>query len=336
MDHNPLSLKYRELLDSYLRGKGEVELYAAQQLSKAMLEQKVSPEELVSYHIAAMRFISPDIPESVLDSFQFLLEMMMGHGVAFREHLSLRNKQEQLAMEIQVASKMQQTLLPSHAPQIDGVDMGVVSIPADDMSGDYYNFVDHGEDSIGIALADIIGKGIPAALCMSMIKYAMDSFYDKYSTPQEILRNLNSVVERNVDSSMFITMMYGIYDCRRHRFIYASAGHEPGLFYHEETGTFVDLAAKGLVLGVSRSAEYSERTVDLQPGDAVILFSDGVTECRIQDDFLDRDRLKALLLKHFDNRAQTIAEAIYQECFHLSNFEQHDDHTMIIIRRQKR
>lgn len=333
MDKNTLEHQYKSLMTSYLHGKEEKSLYAAQQLSKMMLEEKVSPEELVSYHISAMKAFQREVPQFVMDSFEFLLEVIMGYGIAYREHLSLRSKQQQLTSEIEVAANMQHTLLPHDPPQINGLEIGVTSVPANQMSGDYYNFVDHDYYNLGVALADIIGKGIPAALCMSMIKYAMDSFYDQQLMPKDILRRLNSIVERNVDSSMFITMVYGVYHIGHHRFTYAGAGHEPGFFYDGENGILQDLETKGLVLGVSRNATYPEYSVNLKPGDAVILFSDGVTECRIDGDFLERTQLKQLIHKHIDKKAQQVTDDIYEECFNLANFEQHDDHTMIVIRR---
>lgn len=337
MSSNTLEKQYQDLMISYLHGKEEKKLYAAHQLSKTMLEQKVAPEELVSYHVAAMHAFSNKIPQFVSDSFDFLLEVIIGYGIAYREHLSLRTKQQQLVSELEVAASMQQTLLPSEPPHIKGLDIGIISMAANQMGGDYYNFVDHGNQRFGIALADIIGKGIPAALCMSMIKYAMESFYDHHLMPQSMLQQLNRVVERNVDPSMFITMVYGIYDVRRHHFTYAGAGHEPGLFYDGYRGEFRDLETKGLVLGVSRNVEHPEYCVALKPGDAVILFSDGVTERRIEGKLLEleRSQLRKLLHKHIDKRAQQLVEEIYTECLQLANFDQHDDHTMIVIRRIK-
>lgn len=334
MDHTPLRRQYRILMNSYLQEKEEKKLYAAQQFSKTMLEQAVSPEELVSFHVAAVKAIDEQVPSYVLDSFDFLLEMMMGYGIAYREHLSLRNEQQQLTSEIEVAAQMQQTLLPEAPPQIDELDIGVISIPAKQMSGDYYNFVTYSNHTVGVTLADIIGKGVPAALCMSMIKYAMDSFYERHLTPGGMLRQLNSIVERNVDASMFITMVYGHYDTNHHRFTYAGAGHEPGFFYNAKKSTLCDLPTKGLALGISRTVDYPEYAVTLNPGDTIVLFSDGVTECRINEQFLERKQLKKMMLKHLGKKAQQLAEEIYDECFHLANFEQHDDHTMIVIRRK--
>lgn len=335
MNNVRLEQQYRELMLSYLQGKEEKKLYAAQQLSKMMLEEKISPEELVSYHTNAMKSFGEELPPFVLDSFDFLLEVIMGYGLAYREHLSLRHKQQELTSELEVAASMQQSLLPSGSPEIEGLDIGVVSVPANQMSGDYYNFVHYDQDRLGVAIADIIGKGIPAALCMSMIKYAMDGLHDQQLMPKDILRNLNHIVERNVDPGMFITMISGIYDVSQHRFLYAGAGHEPGFFYDREGEVLLDLEVEGLVLGVARHVHYAEYRVDLNPGDAVILFSDGVTECRTDEGFLERSQLKGLIQQHMAKGAQDLAEAVFEECLRLSNFEQCDDHTMLLIRRSK-
>lgn len=325
--------QYRELLTSYLREKSEDHLYAAQQMSKWMMEQKIPPEEMVSYHAEAVKSELPNLPPSVRDSFDVLIEMMIGYGISLREHENLLNRQRELEYEIEVAVGMQQTLLPDAPPSLPGLDIGVISVPANRMSGDYYNFVDHGCGSVGVALSDIIGKGIPAALCMSMIKYAMDQL-DYPLGPAEILRRLNIVVERNVDPSMFITMVYGVYDGKQHLFRYAAAGHEPGLHYHSASGEFRDMTTKGLVLGVTKETSYEEYELYLEPGDAIFLFSDGVTEARIDGEFLGRERLTELIAPYIDQPGQHTVEAIYQELYERTNYKQKDDQTILMIRRQ--
>ncbi|MDR6227567.1 PP2C family protein-serine/threonine phosphatase [Desmospora profundinema] len=324
--------QYRELLTSYLRDKSEDHLYEAQQMSKWMMEQKIPPEEMVSYHAEAVKNELPELPSAVRDSFDMLIEMMIGYGISLREHESLRTRQKELEYEIEVAVGMQQTLLPDALPCLPGLEVGVISVPAQRMSGDYYNFVDHGCGAVGIALSDIIGKGIPAALCMSMIKYAMDQLEQPLS-PSDILRRLNIVVERNVDPSMFITMVYGVYDIHHHQFRYAAAGHEPGFYYHAATGEFRDMTTRGLVLGVTKEISYEEYELQLDPGDAVILFSDGVTEARIKGRFLGRERFKELIASNIHLPAQQGVEAMYQDLYEQANHEQKDDQTILMIRR---
>lgn len=328
-----LQKQYERLLTSYIKNPTEDHLYSAQQLRKWIMEQRVPPEELVNFHISTIKKLIPDLPPQLKDSFDLLIEVMIGYGVAYQETEKLVNRQRELEYEIEVAVGMQQTLLPSNPPPLTGVDMGIISVAAKRMSGDYYNFVDHGIGSLGVAISDIIGKGIPAALCMSMIKYAMDRLDDQPLSPSETLRGLNTVVERNVDPSMFITMVYGVYDSLNHHFRYATAGHEPGLVYRAETDSFEDMKTQGLVLGVSRDVEYPEYTIECQPGDAIILFSDGVTECKVNGDFLQRDTLKELIREFLPLPAQEAVEQIHHKLFEMTNYQIKDDQTILIIKR---
>ena len=327
---------YQKLLASYISSKKEDHLYSVQQLSKWFLEKRIPPDEVVNMHVNAMKEQYPDMPDDLKASFDLLIEIMIGYGISYREKEKLVNRHRELENEIEVAVGMQQTLLPDGPPKLGGVDIGVVSVAAKQMSGDYYNFVDHGSGSLGIAIADIIGKGIPAALCMSMIKYAMDRLDDQPSaplSPSQVLRDLNTVVERNVDPSMFITMVYGVYDSLNHHFRYATAGHEPGLYYCHETGEFVDLETKGLVLGVSREVRYPEYKIQLSPQDAIILFSDGVTECKVDGQFIERDMLKEIIRTHIHLPAQESVETIHQALYDMCGYKIRDDQTIVILKR---
>src|SRR5699024_3279290 len=153
-------------------------------------------------------------------------------------------------------------------------------------------------NNIGIVIADVIGKGIPAALAMSMIKYSLDSFPDTMRNPSAILENLNRVVERNVDASMFITMFYGLFNVETGVLQFSSAGHEPGFYYCAESDEFFEIEAKGLVLGVSSQAKYRQFEMEMSLGDMVILLTDGVTECRVGERFIERDEVLGVIRKY--------------------------------------
>ncbi|SDH80976.1 sigma-B regulation protein RsbU (phosphoserine phosphatase) [Alteribacillus persepolensis] len=326
--------QYTKILKKYLEEKNETGLYHAQQFSKKVLENQISPEEVVSLHLDALEKYFPDLPQGVFDSFEFLLEVMMGYGMAYREHQSLRDKQKELETEINVAASMQQTFLPKEIPSVDALDVGVISVPASKMSGDYYHFIKDDNDCIGVAIADIIGKGVPAALCMSMIKYAMDSLPEQRLQPGALLDNLNRVVEQNVASNMFITMMYGSYDPRVHHFYYSGAGHEPGFYYHYDTDTFEELYAKGLVLGIKRDTTFREYHKKVEPGDFIVLLSDGVTECRTDDGFIEREELTRLIRKYKHLPAQEIVDNVFYQLEKLQGFQLRDDFSLIILRRK--
>lgn len=327
-----LETKYRELLRNYLNEQTESALYQGQKFSRKTIEHQIPPEEIISAHRKVLQELFPDIQSEVLSSLDFLLEVMMGYGLAYQEHQSLRDQQLEIKSEIQIAANVQQTLLETSVPTIESLDIGAISVPAKQMNGDYHHFV-HDEQGISIAVADVIGKGIPAALCMSMIKYAMDSFPESRKNPNQILENLNRVVERNVDPSMFITMFYGMYNTMDHLFTYASAGHEPGFYYHSSKGVFEDLTAKGLVLGIDQNYKYKQYQKIVKPGDMVVLLSDGVTESRTDNGFVERSSITDLISENKDLPSQQIVEKIYRHFEKMQDFQLRDDFTLIIMKR---
>lgn len=330
---NEMKALYRDILSSYLQTPNETVLYEGQKLSRKSLENNISPEDIVSIHKEVIEEIHQDIPKEVLQSLDFLLEMMISYGLALGEHQMLKSKQIELNSEIEIASNVQQNLLGTAVPSLKSLDIGAISIPAKKMSGDYYHFVQDENDRISIAVADVIGKGIPAAMCMSMIKYAMDSLPESRKTPDYVLENLNNVVEQNVDPSMFITMFFGIYDSADGSFCYSSAGHEPGFYYNAKEDKFSDIDGKGLVLGVDRHRKYKQYEKHLEIGDLVVLLTDGVTECRTEEGFIEREQIIDLIRKYMHLPAQEVVHSIYKELEKLQDFQLRDDFTLIILKR---
>lgn len=333
-DISHLEQKYKEIVAHYIRVQNEDALYQGQKFSRKAIENKIPPEEIVSLHRKALQDLYPDLSKDVLHSFDFLLEVMMGYGLAYQEHQSLRYQQQEIRSEIEIAANVQQTLLETKVPEIDCLDIGVVSVPAKRMNGDYYHFVQDENDCVSVAIADVIGKGIPAALCMSMIKYAMDSLPESRIKPSFVLENLNRVVEQNVDASMFITMFYGMYDTKTHSFTYSSAGHEPGFYYNAASDSFYDLEAKGLVLGIDRSINYKQYEKTIECGDLIVLLSDGVTECRTSEGFIEREDIINYIRKYIHLPAQDMVGQIFRELEKLQHFQLRDDFTLIILKRK--
>ncbi|WP_277448694.1 PP2C family protein-serine/threonine phosphatase [Priestia sp. P5] len=323
---------YKDILGNYIQTQNEQILYQGQKLSRKSLENEISPEDIVSIHKEVIEEIYSDIPEKVLHSLDFLLEVMISYGLALREHQTLKNKQRELRSEIEVAANVQQTLLGTKIPASSTLEIGAISVPAKQMNGDYFHFVEEEHGGLSIAIADVIGKGIPAAMCMSMIKYAMDSLPDSRKNPSYVLENLNNIVERNVDPSMFITMFYGSYNPETNLFDYASAGHEPGFYYDAKADSFEDLEAKGLVLGVDRHVKYLQYEQQLSKGDMIVLLTDGVTECRTEEGFIERLDIIKLIRKYMHLSPQEIVESVYKELEKLQHFQLRDDFTLIILK----
>jgi len=127
------------------------------------------------------------LPDVVWHSFDFLIEMMINYGLALQERQSLLKQQEELKVEMDLAANVQETLLKTKLPLLEGLDIGLLSIPARKMNGDYIYFVSDHDGYAGVAVADVIGKGLPAALCMSMIKFGMDSLSSTHALPKDVL-----------------------------------------------------------------------------------------------------------------------------------------------------
>lgn len=332
---NTFEVKYREILFQYLEHQDEEILYSCEKLTREAMENQISPEEIVNLHRSVLEEYDVEIPPYIKLSFDVLLETMVGYGLAYLEHQSLRTEQKVLKNEIAQAETLQKTMMKSEVPVLDNVDFGVTSVAARQMSGDYYSFTEPTPLGVGVALADVIGKGIPAAFTISMIKYALAGIVETTPQPNIVLETLNQVAEENMDDNMFITMFYGLYEPEKHLFQYSSAGHELGLYYRDESQKFSDLYAKGLPLGVNSDAKYRTFSKHIHAGDILFIMSDGVTEARTADGFLDREALIDIFSEFVDLPAQKIAEAVYNKLIKLQNFELHDDFTIICIKRTK-
>lgn len=326
---------YKELLQQYMETQNEENLYLGQQFSRRFIEEEISPEDVISIHQGALIDIYPKFSEELRHSFDFLIEMMIHYGFALREHQSLIRRQEELQMEMMMALKVQETLLKTTIPQVAGLDIGLISKPAKQMSGDYIYFLNEAKNRACVAVADVIGKGIPAAICMSMIKFGMDSVDSLQSTPQTVLDLINRIVEKSVDNSMFISMFYGQYCADESLFTYASAGHEPALHYQAETDRFVELDAKGLLLGVQPNVTYEEKSIVLASGDFIVMMTDGVTESRTGHEFIDGEVIQSLLREQKEESAQVMADHVYHQLLQMQNFQLHDDFTIVIFKKSE-
>lgn len=325
--------QYKEIMRQYIMRQTEQNLYAGQNFSRQFIQKNIAPEEVISIHKASLEEMFPELPNNVWHSFDLLIEMMIRYGLALKEHQSLLQKQEEMKVEINLAANVQKTLLKTTVPTIDGLEIGIISVPARQMNGDYTYFLSDNKDYAGVAVADVIGKGIPAALCMSMVKYGMDSLEDSHTNPAIVLDVINRIVEKSVDDDMFISMFYGRYNVESSIFTYASAGHEPALFFDSEKDEFIELHAKGLLLGVVPNVTYNQHDVKMKTGDFVVMMTDGVTECRTDEGFIEQEIIASLISSVKHESAQTMVEMVYKELEKMQNFELRDDFTLVIYKK---
>jgi len=325
--------QYKEIMRQYIMRQTEQNLYAGQNFSRQFIQKNIAPEEVISIHKASLEEMFPELPDNVWHSFDLLIEMMIRYGLALKEHQSLLQKQEEMNVEINLAANVQKTLLKTTVPTIEGLEIGYISVPARQMNGDYTYFLSDNKDYAGVAVADVIGKGIPAALCMSMVKYGMDSLEDSHTNPAIVLDVINRIVEKSINDDMFISMFYGRYNVENSIFTYASAGHEPALFFESEKDDFIELHAKGLLLGVVPNVTYNQHDVKMKTGDFVVMMTDGVTECRTDEGFIEQEIISSLIRSVKHEPAQTMVEMVYKELEKMQNFELRDDFTLVIYKK---
>ncbi|RIO73934.1 serine/threonine protein phosphatase [Mammaliicoccus sciuri] len=327
--------QYLQLLLDYVQTNDDAILSSCQTFSTEAIEDNVSPEEIVQLHVNIMEQEPELTKEQIIRSFDVLVEVMIGYGFTYRDYKKLLNKIKIHDKEMEVASSLQQTMLKPQIPQFDSIQIGAISVPAQKVSGDYFNLIDHNDGTMSFAVADVIGKGIPAALAMSMIKFGMDS-YGHSQLPSDGLKRLNRVVEKNVNQNMFVTMFYGLYEEINNMLYYSSAGHEPGYIYRSQTGEFKEMSERGIVLGVNKHTRYKQSEIKIELQDMIIVFTDGVTELRNQqNEFIKTTDLLSMIDEYKQLHPQDIVQILYEELVKLQNPNKRDDLTILIVKRVK-
>lgn len=250
-------------------------------------------------------------------------------------------EKKRLENELRLARQIQMSLLPRGPTEMPGLSVTAVCRPAREVGGDYYDFLRLGERRLGLLVADVSGKGTSAALYMAELKGLMLSLGHTYESPRQLLLEANRILAGTLDSRSFITMLYAVIDLDRGTLTYARAGHTP-LIHASQNGVRREvrvLAPDGLVLGLRgferRFAELlEEHEMGVQPGDVVVLFTDGVTEAmNEQDDLFGEDRLARLLEDAAPASSETLLERILQDVdAFVGAAAQHDDLTMVLLR----
>jgi sigma-B regulation protein RsbU (phosphoserine phosphatase) len=183
---------------------------------------------------------------------------------------------EMQEQELQRAREIQQSLLPSKIPQLPGFEVAGAWQPALSVSGDYYDVLRLGDHRLGICIADVVGKGVSAALLMANVQAAVRAFASDSESPATVCGKVNSLLHENIATGKFVTFFYGILDGEARTFQYCNAGHLYPILV--SAGSVHMLEQGGAVLGVFPSWKYEDSVIELRAGDRLLLFTDGITE----------------------------------------------------------
>lgn len=237
--------------------------------------------------------------------------------------------------ELRLAASIQHSLLPRSLPSSREFDFGSTISFMSEVGGDYYDTIDLGESGYGISIGDVSGKSVPAAILVGMAKYVLRTYAVIGHSPDQALAGVNRTIVNDLAPEMFISMFYGILDIGSGRLQFANAGHEPPLFFRERDHDCDFLQPTGMVLGVLSESEYSPDYRVMEPGDWLILFTDGVTEARNPEGELYGSRrvCQAVLSNHHQT-AQLMAEHLFKEVYDFSGGNLRDDVAILTVNRR--
>ncbi len=241
---------------------------------------------------------------------------------------------ERLLSELNIARDIQRSFLPAHPPVIAGMDIAAMTNPARVVGGDFYDFIPIGEGRYGIVIADVSGKGVPAALFVALSRALIRSNKSLFDSPDMIVKHANSGMIELSRSSMFETLFYGVLDAKKMTFNYANAGHNPPFILSVPQAESVLLKAQTFPIGINLKMEINAKMQALKVGDVIILYTDGVTEAMDKEgEEYGTERLIRVVQSSISMPSEGIVEKINQDIeLFASGAEQHDDITIIVLK----
>lgn len=247
----------------------------------------------------------------------------------FEEELEKRRLEE----ELNLAQKIQQDLLPKDIPKLPGFDIAAVNIPSRQVGGDYFDIIPVSETRVGIAIADVSGKGAGAALLMANLQAFLRALVPQCLTIQEMVFRLNNLIHQNTALDRFITFFYGELDIPNRTLTYSNAGHNPP-YWADAAETVKELTTGGVVLGMLPNMAYQTESIQLKPGDRIILYTDGISEAQNPfDEEFGEGRLMDFIVKEGGAASGEVVKKLIEAVKRFSKgAAQSDDMTLVVVR----
>ncbi len=222
-------------------------------------------------------------------------------------------EKKRLQGQLEVARQVQLALLPPEDPALSGYDISAYNFPTEEVSGDYYDWVKIYDDQIGLVIADVSGKGVPAALLMAFLRASLRAATHIGYSPHISMAKVNYLLWESIERHQFVTAFYGILDVTNKTLSYTNAGHNPPLLLDKDgKSEFVERGS--LPLGMFRDTRYHEYYLTTKPGDMLVLYTDGVTEARSpQGEEFGRTRLADSVRKHRNLAARELIAEVHRE-----------------------
>lgn len=268
------------------------------------------------------------------DDLKITISRTLEHLAEWREALSSRDQLVALQNELSIASQLQQSILPTIPPVTEGCEVSANMEPARNVGGDFYDYF-RLDNHIGLVVADVSDKGIPASMFMMSSRTALKGAAIGVRDPEKVLTEVNNQLQQDNPTFMFVTLIYALYNPETGLLTYSIAGHDPPMLVSAD-GTVTELPlTKGIAVGIAADVVYTQESVTLEPGDTVVLYTDGVTEAMNADNQqFGMDRLAEVFAGNLPESATSANEAVFERVrIFAGDAPQSDDITCLTLRR---
>ncbi len=239
-----------------------------------------------------------------------------------------------LEKQVQMAADVQHRMIPAVPPAVPGLDLAAVYVPCFQLGGDFYDFIPFPNDNVGLVVADVSGKGVPASLIMASVRASLRAQIDNIYYLYEVVRRVNLMLCRDTQASEFVTLFYGVLDARTRLFTYCNAGHPSALLLRH--GEVIELAAENTVLGIEPDEQFKQVAVQCQAGDTLLLYTDGLPDAmNFAHETFGRLRVIDALKAYgaVDATAEGLTEHLLWEVRKFAGMAKRtDDITMVVVR----
>ena len=243
-------------------------------------------------------------------------------------------EKERLERELQVAFEIQTSILPQSLPELKGYDFGALMVPARAVGGDFYDIVPLSSNKVGIIIGDVADKGVPSAIFMAQTHALLYAMAKRESTPAQVLREVNELLLRIGESSLFVTVLYGVLDRTTNEFAYARAGHELPIIINADGETEIAPYEQGQLMGILDDLVLDEQIISCPPGGTILLYTDGVIDARHSNgESFGMEHLLDVTRKIHPRSAQDQCDQLWQIlCDFQSKDAQEDDVTIVVVK----
>ncbi len=297
-----------------------------------------APLLLKGHMIGSLNVFNKRSPGGFTEADTRLLAIIATESAQVIENARLYEEEQALMCmqdEMRIAHKIQTDLLPKSPPTVIGYDIAGASIPATLVGGDYFDFIKIDEHRLALCLGDVSGKGMPAALLMANVQATLRSQAISCGRPCDCLARSNMLLLASTDLERYTTLFYGVLDTREHTLDYCNAGHNHPFVFRKD-GEPERLKVGGTVVGCFGATDYSDDKVAMQPGDVLLIYSDGVTEA-LDDrgEEFGESRLADVMLSSLDDPAESLLLRLIEAArAHAGQAAPGDDMTVVVVKRE--